>query len=221
MGYGWSHSYETRLVLTDNSDAGVVFGSGKELFFTWNSSQTFTPADGRIHDKLVKNGDGSYTFTTKANQRYYFTSAGVLNSIKDANNNTTTLLYNGAGQLTSVVAPGGATFTLAHDGNGRLVNVTDPLGALVSYAYSTDGDLVSATRPNSVATTYSYDIASRLTGLHHVQGGSNTLNNIVYALDANGNRDWMTDVDGLTDYVYDVAGALWAHTSDGATHAQR
>lgn len=156
MGYGWSHSYETRLVITDDDDAGVVFGSGKEIFFTRNG-QTFTPADARVYDELVQNGDGSYTFTTKANQQYHFTTAGVLTSIKDPNNNATTLLYDGNGRLVTVVAQGGATFTLAYDANGRLATVTDPLGAVVTYSYDANGDLVSATRPDSGTEQYSYN----------------------------------------------------------------
>ena len=89
MGYGWSHSYETRLAVTAAEDAGVIFGAGNEIFFTWNSNtQSFAPADARVHDELVKNGDGSYTFTTKAKQRYNFNTAGVLQSIQDPNNIT-------------------------------------------------------------------------------------------------------------------------------------
>jgi len=41
-----------------------------------------------------------------------------------------------------------------------------------------------------------------------VQGGSNTLNNLIYGLDANGNRVSLTDVDGLTTYVYDALNRL-------------
>jgi hypothetical protein len=89
LGYRWSHSYDTKLVLTNDSDAGVVFGSGSEAFFDWNpTTQTFTAADARVHDTLVKNGDGTYTFTTTANLKYQFSAAGVLTSIKDLNTNT-------------------------------------------------------------------------------------------------------------------------------------
>ncbi|MEZ4658322.1 MAG: DUF6531 domain-containing protein [Caldilineaceae bacterium] len=66
LGHGWSHTYETRLVFTDEGHAGVVFGSGREAFFEWNSfSKKFTSSDVRIHDKLVKESDGTYTLTTK------------------------------------------------------------------------------------------------------------------------------------------------------------
>lgn len=47
------------------NDVGIIFGSGKEVFFIRNGT-TFTPADARIDDTLVQNGDGSYTYTTKA-----------------------------------------------------------------------------------------------------------------------------------------------------------
>ncbi len=157
MGYGWSHSYATRLVVTDDDDAGVVFGSGKEIFFTWsNSSQSFTPADARIHDELVKNGDGSYTFTTKAKQQYNFTAAGLLTTIKDPNNNTVTLAYDGNGRLGTVTAQGGATITLGYEPNGRLATLTDPLNAVTTYSYDGNGDLISVARPDAGTEQYSY-----------------------------------------------------------------
>lgn len=157
MGYGWSHSYETSLVLTEDGDAGVIFGSGKEVFFDGNTIfHTFAPVDARVHDQLTQNTDGTYTFTTKANQRYHFTATGVLTSIQDPNDNTVTLLYNGSGQLTSVVAQGGATFSLAYNANGYLATVTDPLTATVTYTYDTAGDLVSVARPDSGVEAYSY-----------------------------------------------------------------
>jgi RHS repeat-associated protein len=156
LGYRWSHSYETRLIVTNDNDVGIIFGSGKEVFFIRNGT-TFTPADARIYDTLVQNGDGSYTYTTKAKQQYNFTAAGFLSNSKDPNNNATTLAYDGNNRLTSVIAQGGATFTLAYDGNGRLTTVTDPLGAVVTYGYHAGGDLVSATRPASGVEQYSYN----------------------------------------------------------------
>ncbi|MCE7989400.1 MAG: hypothetical protein DYG89_50250 [Caldilinea sp. CFX5] len=116
--------------------------------------------------------------------------------------------YSATNQVTSIDYWGRGSVGYGYDNAGRLTSLTPWGGAATSYSYRSSGQLAGISRPNTVATTYSYDTAGRLTGLHHVQGGATTLNNIVYGLDNNGNRDWMTDNDGLTDYVYDALNRL-------------
>ena len=60
---------------------------------------------------------------------------------------------------------------------------------------------------NGLTTTYGYDSASRLTHLQHAQG-STPLEQITYALDANGNRTQQTNADGVTSYRYDALNRL-------------
>jgi len=38
LGSRWSHSYDTRLAIGPDGDAGVVFGSGREEYFAWNAT---------------------------------------------------------------------------------------------------------------------------------------------------------------------------------------
>lgn len=155
LGYRWSHTYETRLEILANGDAGAVYGSGREEFFDLNNG-TFIPADVRVHYTLVKNPDGTYALTTKANLIYRFTSAGVLTSMEDLNGNTLTFAYDGQGRLTTVTGAGGTTLTLAYDAQGRLSTVTDPAGATYTYGYDASDDLVSVTNPLNGVRTYAY-----------------------------------------------------------------
>ncbi|MEZ4869236.1 MAG: polymorphic toxin-type HINT domain-containing protein [Caldilineaceae bacterium] len=184
MGHGWSHSYETRLVFTDDGDVGVIFGSGKEIFFRWNGfNQAYEPADTRVHDTLEKNGDGTYTYKNQGasdqdyatdsscsllglrhfkllpqRQEYQFTANGVLTTIHDASDRTLTLQYDGAGRVQTVASDSGAVFTLAYNGDGRLATVSDILGASASYTYDgVNGDLVSAARSSRGVESYTYN----------------------------------------------------------------
>jgi YD repeat-containing protein len=158
LGYRWRHSFETHLVVTTDGDAGVVFGDGREAFFDWSSGTgTFSAADARVHDTLVKHADGTYTFTTTANLAYRFTSAGVLTSVTDQNGNAIALAYDGSGRLTTATAPGNMSFTFTYTAGGRLATATDPTGAVVTYTYDAAGDLVSARDPLGGTRTYTYD----------------------------------------------------------------
>jgi RHS repeat-associated protein len=181
LGSRWSHTYETRIEVSTAGDAGVVFGDGREAFFDWNSgTQTFTAGDARVKDTLVKNADGTYTFTTTSNLTFRFTAAGVLSSISDLNNNAIALAYDGAGRLVTATAPGGAALTFAYNAQGRLATVTDPAGAVMTYTYDGAGDLVAARDPVNQTRSYAYS-RHRLTSVVDKNGQvlvTNTLDSV-------------------------------------------
>ena len=162
LGYRWTHTYDTRLVVLDNNDAGVIFGSGREVFFDWytvinDPPNRYVAADVRNHETLVKNGDGTYTLTTTTNLDYHFDANGVLLTISDLNGNTVTVNRDGQGRVSSVTNTAGRTITLTYDGNGRLATATGPLSATVGYTYDANGDLVTINDVESDDWSYSYD----------------------------------------------------------------
>ena len=158
LGYRWSHTYETRLEILADGDAGVVYGSGREEFFDLNTlNGTFVPADSRVHSTLVKNADATYALTTKDNLTYRFTSGGVFTTIEDLNGNAVTLAYDAQSRLSTVTGAGGRTLTFAYDAQGRLSTVTDPAGAAHTYGYDANDDLVSVTNPLNGVRTYAYN----------------------------------------------------------------
>jgi RHS repeat-associated protein len=156
LGYRWSHTYETRLEILADGDAGAVYGSGREEFFDLNNG-TFIPADSRVHSTLVKNPDGTYALTTKDNLTYRFTSAGALSAIEDLNGNAVSLAYNPQGRLSTVTGAGGRTLTFSYDAQGRLSTVTNPAGAAHTFGYDANDDLVSVTNPLNGVRSYVYN----------------------------------------------------------------
>jgi RHS repeat-associated protein len=155
LGYRWSSTFDTRLEVDSGSDASVVFGSGREEFFD-ESFGSYTPFDRRVHSSLVKEADGTFTYTTKERTKYRFTSVGALTSIVDANGNQLTMGRDGQGRLTSVTGGGGTAITLGYDASGRLSTVTDPAGATTSYGYNANDDLVTVTDAANGVRTYTY-----------------------------------------------------------------
>jgi len=186
LGYRWSHTYDTKLEFAGN-DAGVVFGSGGEEYYVWSlTTLTFSPADSRVHNQLIKNGDGTYTYKTKDNLSYNFTSAGRLTNIKDLDNNTISLAYDGSGRLTSVTDPDSRAITLAYDGNGKLSTLIDPTRVANGTAESgaqcgtagtgnnVDEDADTKVDDGCPTIKYAYDAAGDLTSVTDGNAGVRT-----------------------------------------------
>ena len=170
LGWGWTHSYSSKLTVGSSGDVEVQYPGGGSVYFI-NTSGTLTPPRG-IYDALVKNVDNTYTLTTKSQVRFNYDANGQFASIKDRNNNTTTLAYNGSGQLTSVSDPSGRQLVFTPDSNGRIGQITDPLGRTVTFGYGANGDLTSVTDVKGGVTEFTYSNHLLLTiedALGHVQ----------------------------------------------------
>jgi len=162
LGYRWTHSYDTHLALTADptGDIGVVFGSGKEEYFGHNQQTgVFSPADGRVHDTLAANPDGTFTFTAvQGNLAYHFSSAGQLLTIGDLHNNAITLAYDGSNRLATVKDPGGRALTFGYNANNRI--------ACFSYSVPANGLLSGSSlagAATSGATAVVLDVTGKIT----------------------------------------------------------
>ena len=169
LGYGWTHSYDMYLAFA-GSDVTVFYPQGHATTFVL-SDGVYVPRPG-VYDALVQNGDDTYTLTTVNQIRYNFSSAGVLTSIVDRNDNTTRLTYT-SGLLTSVTDPGGRSLTFTYDPSDRIEKVTDPLPApdtrTVEFTYDANGDLEQVTDVKGGITTYAYS-DHRMTSLTDANG---------------------------------------------------
>ena len=154
LGRNWSHTYETGLDIADNGDVTVRYAQGTTAYFTKSGSSYVAPNG--IFDTLIKNGDGTYTLTTKEQIRYNYSSAGKLTSIVDRNNNTTTVSYNGNGYLASVTDSGERSLTFTTDTNGRITQIVDPLGRTLGFTYDGNGDLVTVTDVKGGESYFTY-----------------------------------------------------------------
>lgn len=161
LGRNWSHTYETHLAVAGNGDVTVWYAQGTTAYFTKSGSSYVAPTG--PYDVLVKNGDGTYTLTTKEQIRYNYSSAGKLTSIVDRNNNATTVSYDGSGHLASVTDSGGRSLTFTTDTSGRITQVADPLGRTIGFSYDANGDLVTVTDVKSGQSHFTYSSHRLLT----------------------------------------------------------
>jgi len=142
---------------------------------------------------------------------YGFDAGNRLTSVVDSASGTFTQGYDGLDHLTSQAGPNGSV-AYTYDAAGRRATMTVQGQSVVNYGYDARGVLTSVTQgsqsvalaydaserrtsvtlPDGIVESYSYDAASRVTGVNYTQG-SNSLGNLAYTYDANGQR---TSTDG-------------------------
>jgi len=169
LGYGWTHNYTMRLIQQGTSLV-VAQENGSRVTFNAASGGGYT-APPRMIATLVKNSDGTFTFTRRAQEFFTFSATGQLTSERDRNGYVTSLTYNGSGQLTSVTDPAGRTLTLTYNGSGQLITVTDPIGRQVSFAYDSNGNLATVTDVNGGKTSFTYSASHLLLTITDPRGG--------------------------------------------------
>ena len=169
FGYGWSSSYDMHLQLGSGAPAStvdVVQENDAFASFTWNGTQYVAPP--RVLATLVLNGDGTYTFTRRAQEQFVFDSTGLL--IKEVARNgfagspgpgvvaayTTTLAYS-SGVLSTVTDAAGRTLTFSYGTNGKVSGIADSTGRSVGYGYDGSGNLTDVTDVASGNTHFGYD----------------------------------------------------------------
>lgn len=165
LGSGWTDSFAVGLSLTAGG-ATLRAGDGQQVGFTLNSDGTYSGSAGALAS-LVKNGDGSYSVTTKARQRYSFDSGGRLTAISNRNAMGLVLAYDTAGNLTTV-SGSGRSLTLAYSA-GRLASVTLADGRHVDYSY-TSGLLTDVRDLGGKHTLYGYNASGLLTSIQDANG---------------------------------------------------
>lgn len=170
LGHGWSFEYGEKLSLDPSGTAATITNAdGSRVTFTEEAGTWTAPA--WVQATLLKNGDGTFSYTLPDQRIFKFSSAGKLLSITDRNNNETTVSYSEGGQLTTVTDPSGRKLTFAYNASGRVESVTDPEGHKATFGYSASDDLVSVNDPGEVSESYEYSGNHLLTVMTNPRGG--------------------------------------------------
>lgn len=163
LGFGWSHSYNYKIVNTSDTLWQVKYPDGHIADFIplFDVLGTSFPLFGGTTDSLFKSSN-SFNFITKDQSYFQFDLTGRLKSITDPNNNTTSLHYSG-NLLDSVVGPGNRYFVFT--GNittGRISSIRTPSGNVCNFRIDANSNLVSATNPNGDSIRFTYDSIHQL-----------------------------------------------------------
>ena len=162
LGPKWTHSYA--MSVSGVSPANVTYPDGTVQRFALSGTTYTAPAG--ILEKLVHNANGSWVLQFKTGASWNFDLNGRLSSLKDANNNATTLTY-ASGLLTNVRDAFNRPLTIAYT-NGKIASVTDFESRVWTLDYNSAGRLQTVSDPTlsgvSPFTTYSYDANGNVIG---------------------------------------------------------
>jgi RHS repeat-associated protein len=217
LGYGWTDGYGMKLAVDSSSSgplatAGVLAltqENGSIVRYVRNADGSYSAAS-RVVATLVRNGDGTFTFTRRAQGIFSFDATGRLTSERDLNSYITTLAYDGSGRLSTVTEPAGRALTLAYDANNRVSSVTDTAGRTVTYTYNASGELTTVVDVRGKTWTYGYDAAHRVTSMTNPRNGTTTT-----GYDADGKAISQTDPANRTttfDYTVPTDTGSWVVT---------
>jgi RHS repeat-associated protein len=161
-GPGWSLATVDKLV-TVGSDLLWVYGAGESrLFKSVGGNNYLSPPND--FGTLVKNVNGSFTYTAKDQTQLNFNSSGQITSIVNPEGLTRSYTYS-SGLLNTITLPDGGVGTFNYT-SGLLTSINEPGSRTVTLAY-TSGYLTSIQDPDGSLQTFSYDANHRLNNVQH------------------------------------------------------
>ena len=162
LGYGWQDNMNVRLTFNDAAhsaaDVTVIAEFGSSADFLRQSDGSYRAPAG-IFDILTRNpANGEFELKRPNQMIWRFDGNGVLLSVRDRNNNTTTFTYT-SGKLTNVTDPGGRSLAFNYANPtlpDRITKITDPLNRSVEFTYNASGDLTRVKDVKGGFTDYTY-----------------------------------------------------------------
>lgn len=214
FGIGTNHNFGYELDVSPvlrgtGTFVNLVMPDGNQFPFSRQGTNTFvnssiTALMGAI---ITSPATGTYNLRWKDGTVFSFQTSNqgallaFLNSITDANGNTTTLVRSSSQpiQITQIVDPAGRALNFSYDNFNRIVSITDPVGRTVQYSYNAQGTLATETDPAGNISAYSYNTQNQMTSVTDGRG-------IVFlqnTYDANGRVTQQVAADGgITTFAY-------------------
>lgn len=218
VGNGWSNPYSMSLTAGNFGAETVTQEGGATVSFISPDGGTTWVAPSQFFATLVKNSDGTWTFTRRDRQTFTFDTTGRLTSIIDRNGNITTLTY-GSGGLSKIVDDAGHEFDVTWTGSNitTLTDVSDPAHhRSVAMGYDSNGNMTSYTDVRGGVWHLAYDASNRLTSVLSPRYAATT-NDREFHYDSSGRVDWEQDPAGLrTALTYGAPTASATEVTDAA-----
>lgn len=183
MGTRWSHSFNRKLVRTNNTDGTSTITASRpsglrEMFRkpvagAWITTPNNPDILTETHDAQgVVNGYSLWIAALRHSETY--SVDGRLLTIQGETGQTATLVYSDSltdpaiapkpNLLLSVTDPGGRALSFTYDARSRVHQLTAPDGETFTYGYDIVGNLTSTQYPDGKTRTYVYNEAEFTSG---------------------------------------------------------
>ncbi len=161
LGSNWLTRFDSRLFLTPGSPiarAGILYQDGIIKYFRADGTE-FAHVAGTTAETLIENPNGTWTFTSSADEIHTYDANARLTSIEDRNGSMLVFTYDGSNRLTQVTDSRGRQLLFAYlpDSNGRVMEVTTSTGAKYAYRIDSLNNLTHLTYPDTSVLQYLYE----------------------------------------------------------------
>lgn len=154
LGKGWKFGYESHITI-DSGNVKVYYPDGHTAVFTYNTATHSYIAPKGFNDQLIKNTDNTYTLKLENHQIYHYNTNGLLNKIKDINDNSISIAYDSNNKLKTITSANGKVLNVTIS-NGKIIEITDPIGRFIKYGYDSSNRLTSI-QTNQGTSTNTYN----------------------------------------------------------------
>ncbi len=171
LGVGWTHNFNSRLIVLSSSPKGLVRADGFHEPFDSKSGYWMS----RTGAVRVEQQGSQYTAYYENNSREIYSDTGRLLKTIAPNGQETVVQYDSSNRVSAVTGPFGHTLTFTYDGtSGYLSSVTDPAGELIEFSYNTSArNLTEVLYPDGTSREYHYEdsgFPNHLTGITDENG---------------------------------------------------
>lgn len=169
FGYGWTHSYNVRLIKYPDGSVRIHEGDGSNSWFQVTPSGGYTSPVYVGYGLLPTSPTGGFERKYRNGLIERFDSSGRLESITDPNGNSMMFAYDGW-LLARIIDRVGHITYLGYNDKGRISSITDPAGRMTVYEYDDFGNMASVTDPAGGVTRYAYDSSHNLVNITDAEG---------------------------------------------------
>jgi RHS repeat-associated protein len=189
LGYGWTHTFETRVQMHPDEDgvrvATIAFGDGHAEKYTLAPTESVWQSQPGVWNNLSQEADGSFSLMTHSQLRHDFDQTNRLEGISDRFGNVLRVVWEdvpgvaNARRIQKVVLPGGpddgsatraVLFSYQAATPTFLWKLTDPMNQVIEFTQDAARDLVEWKNELTHTTRYTYD------GLHQMETGKDGKN---------------------------------------------
>jgi RHS repeat-associated protein len=157
LGYGWSHNYDSRIIITPCGEAIVIGAQGGGMRFVEDADGKLIPLKG-YHGSLIPNfEDNSFDFYPKDGTRYHYVNLGIsenkewnLEYIEDTNGNLTKFGYDPGSRRK-------AKLITVEDAVGRTLNFTWEYRSFANFEFEPNEVIVAVDGPDGMRMDFEYD----------------------------------------------------------------